>query len=102
MKLRTAADSSGTVKGYMHHCPGCEYNHVIYTQNTSGNPTWEFDGNEELPSFDPSIRVFEIEKGKRITLCHYFLKKGKIQFLSDCNHNLAGQTVDLPDIPEGY
>ena len=35
------------------------------------------------------------------TVCHHFIRDGKIQFLGDCTHALRGQTVDLPDIPPG-
>ena len=31
-------------------------------------------------------------------ICHSFITDGKIQFLSDCTHDLAGKTVELPDI----
>lgn len=31
-------------------------------------------------------------------VCHSFVTDGKIQFLSDCTHDLAGQTVDMVDI----
>jgi hypothetical protein len=30
--------------------------------------------------------------------CHSFLVDGQIQFLGDCTHALAGQTVPLPEI----
>lgn len=30
-------------------------------------------------------------------LCHSFVTDGRIQFLSDSTHDLAGQTVDLPE-----
>lgn len=30
--------------------------------------------------------------------CHSFITDGKIKYLSDCNHHLAGQTIDLPKI----
>lgn len=33
-------------------------------------------------------------------LCHSFIREGRIEFLTDCTHPLAGQTVDLPDIQE--
>ena len=33
-----------------------------------------------------------------LTVCHLFLRAGRIQFLHDCRHALAGQTVDLPDL----
>ena len=35
------------------------------------------------------------------TVCHSFVTGGRIQFLSDCTHALAGQTVDLTDWPIG-
>ena len=38
---------------------------------------------------------------KRInTVCHSFVTDGRIQFLADCTHALAGQTVDLPEWPK--
>ena len=33
-------------------------------------------------------------------ICHSFVIDGRIQFLSDCTHALANQTVDLPDWTE--
>lgn len=33
--------------------------------------------------------------------CHSFVTDGRIQFLSDCTHGLAGQTVPLPPWPDG-
>lgn len=32
-------------------------------------------------------------------ICHYWLHAGKIKYLPDCTHGMAGKTVDLPDIP---
>lgn len=34
--------------------------------------------------------------------CHMYIREGKIQFLSDCSHALAGQTVEMPDFDEQY
>lgn len=31
--------------------------------------------------------------------CHSFVTDGRIQFLGDCTHDLAGKTVDLPLVP---
>jgi hypothetical protein len=31
--------------------------------------------------------------------CHSFVRNGRIEFLGDCTHALASQTVDLPDLP---
>lgn len=32
-------------------------------------------------------------------VCHSYVTDGQVQFLSDCTHVLAGQTVPLPEIP---
>ena len=32
------------------------------------------------------------------SVCHSFVTDGRIQFLADSNHALAGQTVDLPEV----
>ena len=99
MKLRAVGNE--THGGYVHWCPGCNERHVVYTRNGTG-PTWDFvNKNEDTPTFSPSVRLFEIEKDNaRVTLCHYFIKEGKLQFLHDCAHDLAGQTVDLPNLPD--
>lgn len=34
--------------------------------------------------------------------CHSFVRAGMIEFLSDCTHALRGQTVSIPDWPDGY
>jgi hypothetical protein len=31
-------------------------------------------------------------------LCHTFVTDGQIQYLGDCTHALAGQTVDLQEM----
>lgn len=40
------------------------------------------------------------EQTKVEKVCHSFVTDGRIQFLADCTHDLAGLTVDLPDFPE--
>ena len=37
------------------------------------------------------------EFDRKQTICHVFIKEGKIEYLSDCTHSLAGTTIDLPD-----
>jgi len=49
------------------------------------------------PTFTPSLLVNDHYPTSR---CHLFLTDGKIQFLSDCHHALAGQTVDMVEIEE--
>lgn len=32
-------------------------------------------------------------------VCHLFVTDGKIIYCSDCTHEYAGKSIDLPDIP---
>lgn len=34
------------------------------------------------------------------TVCHAFVRDGQMEFLGDCTHGLAGQTVPIPPWPE--
>jgi len=69
-------------------CPGCKWIHAM-------SPSiHQFNGDYENPTFSPSL-LSDNFPGKR---CHSFITNGKIQFLSDCEHPLKGQTVDLPEI----
>jgi uncharacterized protein DUF6527 len=84
-----------TPNGIAHWCPGCEDVHVIAI------PRWTWDGNVDAPTTSPSMLIFmPAHDGQpKRTLCHYWLKAGKLEFLSDSAHALAGKTVDLPDWP---
>lgn len=95
-------------------CPGCLGMHCV---NTETRPRWGYNGNPERPTFTPSIAAWSEAKtetdpetgewhwprdaaGNTIAWrCHSFVTDGQIQFLSDCTHALAGQTVPLPDLP---
>jgi hypothetical protein len=116
-KLRYWA--GGGKEGYRFWCPGCNDAHVV--QTSPGG--WGFNGNGDAPTFSPSVLVRrghylhgetpgncycdfaerhpEVAKGCTwiCCRCHSFVTDGRIQFLSDCTHALAGQTVDLPDYP---
>lgn len=76
------------------HCPGCGRSHHVYVK---GEVVWEWNGSMELPTFSPSILTYRgpTDQDGR---CHSFVTDGRIQFLSDCAHELAGQTVDLPSV----
>jgi hypothetical protein len=81
---------------YGFDCPGCKGHHQI---RTTGADPWGFNGNLESPTFTPSILVRSPQgRGKPDYICHSFVTDGKIQFLGDCSHALAGQTVELADI----
>ena len=60
----------------------------------------QFNGNREAPTLSPSLLVHwkDGETGKPYC-CHSYVRDGKIQFLGDCTHPLANQTVDLMDAP---
>jgi hypothetical protein len=93
--------------------PGCKSSHHVKVIDDGQSPLWTFNGDYDRPTFSPSILVTgaktvhdengewtgEWERdaaGKTIpSVCHSFVRDGKIQFLSDCTHSLAGQTVDL-------
>lgn len=99
------------------HCPGCKTGHVIAIaadETRPGGPVWGYNGDPEAPTFTPSILVRSSERltederrrvlaGEKIqhrpTVCHSFVTAGQIQFLSDCTHALAGQTVPLVEWP---
>lgn len=72
-------------------CPGCNHEHSVPADR------WRWNGDIERPSLSPSVRHFYEKEGKEITTCHYHIKLGKISFCRDSQHDLAGQTVDLPD-----
>jgi Family of unknown function (DUF6527) len=84
-------------------CPGCKESHIV-TIETPEHWGWGFNGDFEKPTLSPSIMVrsSRSKEGQiymeEFTKCHSFVTDGRIQFLSDSAHSLAGQTVDLPEI----
>ncbi len=70
------------------YCPGCEAAHALQV------PRWSFNGSYDAPTFTPSL----LTRGEK--LCHLFITDGRLRFLGDCEHDLANQVVDLPDLPE--
>ncbi|ROI02884.1 anaerobic dehydrogenase [Kaistella haifensis] len=86
------------VKGlYLFDCPGCKCSHYINT-NPANGAVWEFNFDMKRPTVSPSIFVNRGSLDKRMPQCHSFIKDGQIQFLNDCTHNLAGHTVEIPDL----
>jgi hypothetical protein len=76
------------------HCPGCEGGHSI---PVTGPRAWKWNGSLDSPTITPSILVNVGRSNPTAHLCHSWVKDGRIQFLGDCTHSLAGQTVELPD-----
>lgn len=110
MKILKRVESAPGVRyGYRFECPGCGVPHVIPVEPSPKG--WGFNENEEAPTFTPSILVYphryliktpdEFPPDGLVgesPLCHSFVRDGKIEFLSDSTHPLAGKTVPLPPI----
>jgi hypothetical protein len=77
---------------YMFHCPGCNFSHPFEIECRDGSG-WNWNGSLTEPTFSPSLLCC---KGSEYQ-CHLYLENGKIRYLSDCWHELAGQTVECPD-----
>jgi hypothetical protein len=83
---------------YEFNCPGCQFKHGFYVKHEGYvGPEWDFNKDIENPTVSPSISMQTTREGKPY-ICHSFIRDGKIQFLPDCTHSLAGQTVELPEI----
>ncbi len=74
-------------------CPGCLEAHAVMV---AGPGSWKWNGSLDKPTLEPSVLV-NLGEGRR---CHSFVKEGRIQFLGDCTHELAGKVADLPELPE--
>lgn len=90
--------------GVMFWCPGCDRAHRV-TVGEGGGPRWGYNGDPQRPTFTPSVRVTYNgddagQDGAPPAICHSFVADGRIQYLADCTHPLAGQTVDLPEWPK--
>lgn len=78
---------------HLFNCPGCNQSHGIDTKR------WYYNEDEDRPTVTPSILVRGYDEVHRENfVCHSFITNGNIQFLSDCTHDLAGQTVPLEDV----
>lgn len=102
-------------------CPGCKNYHSVGISPEHASH-WQWNGDEERVTLSPSVlcrsghyapnhtpgKPCWCDHNKRnpnnidfeCFQCHSFVRDGNIQFLSDCTHSLAGQTVPIPDYPE--
>lgn len=96
MKIREyqASDSAG----WEFNCPGCGDPHRLTTQGNGAR--WTFNANADSPTFTPSLitryRCGDPEEPDRV--CHLFIRDGKIEYLDDCTHGMAGQTVGMVEL----
>ncbi|CAN7331018.1 DUF6527 family protein [Variovorax sp. LjRoot84] len=122
-KVKRVVTVGGQFYGVTFECPGCGYSHTLPTQETPPGvttaPRWTFNGDYDRPTLTPSIlsraetwtppvTPENLDEWKRAPwpqakvagICHSFVTDGRIQFLGDCTHALAGQTVELEEIGE--
>lgn len=97
------------IVGYAIICPGCESRHVVYVNPLYYNQVWTFNGDLNKPTFRASLLCttgsyavpgYIDDPAIPPTRCHSFITDGRIEYLTDCTHSLAGQTVDLPEFME--
>lgn len=105
-QIRKVSDGDKRYDALAFVCPGCiEMSgsnstglHLLPVNTDQTSPAWQWDENLENPTLNPSILT---GKGSP-NICHSFLRAGIFEFLSDCTHSLAGQKVELPDLPDWF
>lgn len=101
-ELRSVVENGVSYKALLFVCPGCvslgagSGLHMLAVNSTTKTPSWDWNEDGILPTLSPSILTRYSENG----VCHSFLRNGIFEFLSDCTHSLAGQSVPMVDLPE--
>lgn len=92
-KVKTTVDGAKIFK-----CPGCDDYHTMIVTGEL-HRKWGFNGDHEKPTFTPSILAsYNWDEGEK-EVCHSFVTDGKIQFLGDCTHAHANETLEIPEWP---
>jgi hypothetical protein len=93
-KGQILTDQDESMATFVFDCPACKFPHSLQIRDDKARrPSWEWNGSLTAPTFNPSLLV--TMRPDRSSVCHSFIADGKIQFLEDCTHDLAGQTVEL-------
>jgi hypothetical protein len=103
-------------------CPGCGDFHAVPVAGIAPaqGPLWQWNGDLINVTLSPSllvrlghyvdgtpaescgicksIREHPEDGWTGCYVCHSFVTNGSIQFLGDCTHKLAGQTVQLAEV----
>lgn len=92
-KCAKISTASGKFHGWYVFCPACRTAHLFDSR-------WSFNGDVDKPTFKGSMLVHADTEpdGQKTPRCHSFVEDGKIRYLSDCTHDYAGRTVDLPEL----
>lgn len=90
--MKVAVRRSADQTSYWLWCPACDDAVRI-------DDTWGWNGDLDRPTFTPSLLTrFTIQGHEWV--CHSFVTDGAWQFLGDCTHDKAGQTVPMVDVPD--
>lgn len=84
-------------------CPACSDLHWVSVDRPDWTG-WRWNGDEEDPTFNPSLRVwryYEVAGKRLVDVCHFFVRDGVIEYLDDCTHRMKNQSVAMVDIPAG-
>ena len=85
--IRETKEEKGTFEFW---CPGCKHHHFVKRS------IWKLDIKENTISPSVLVRCPDPDNhGTFLSVCHTFVRNGQIQFLNDCTHVLAGQTVPM-------
>ena len=106
MKAKIVTDGNGKLYGIRVNCEYCVA-HVLPVRwvpegmsespAAAGKPHWDFHGEMERPTFHPSIQT-SWEANGVAHVCHSYMRGGRIEYLPDCTHQLAGQVRELVDV----
>ena len=104
-KVLKGSNKDGTPY-YLIECPACGHGHVYDSR-------WTFNGDFDKPTFRASMlskyrhpKGYSNEnpapvgwQGEYVEeVCHSFVTDGMIEYLSDCTHEYAGKTIELPNV----
>jgi len=82
--IDAATDGNGR-RLYLFWCPGCDCYH-------GPDEGWTFNGDVYKPTIRPSVLSTGTER------CHLYVTNGRIQYLGDCSHAMAGKTIDMEPV----
>ena len=88
-KIEVVRRSTGET-AYYFQCPGCQEPHAFTN-------AWAWNGDTEHPTFAPSLLVNASRPECR---CHLYVREGRIEYLPDSHHALAGQTVEMTEVSQ--
>lgn len=80
---------------FLYNCPGCKMQHAFALKTeTDDGVGHTFNMDLDYPTIQPSL----LGNWTPDRVCHSHITNGRIKFLSDCWHELAGKEVELPEI----